>query len=88
MKALKYMDEEVVIKKGVDALVKELGPVEAMRFISLPKRKRMESVKRHREWQKYLNKENFFDEVFAGEVDSKDPHRSIEELEDDTGFAV
>jgi len=66
MKALKYMDEKVVIKKGVDALVKELGPVEAIRFISLPKGKRVESVKRHREWQKHLDKDLFFDEVFAG----------------------
>jgi hypothetical protein len=66
MKALKYMDEEVVIKKGIDALVKELGPVEAMRFISLPKKRRMESVKRHREWQKHLTPQSFFDEVFAG----------------------
>lgn len=65
MKALKYMDEEVVIQKGIDALVKALGPVEAMRFINLPKRKRIESVKRHREWQKHLNKDRFFDEVFA-----------------------
>lgn len=54
-----------VIQKGIDALVKALGPVEAMRFINLPKRKRIESVKRHREWQKHLNKDRFFDEVFA-----------------------
>ena len=66
MKALKYMDEEVVIKKGIDALMKALGPVEAMRFISLPKKTRVESVRRHREWQKLLDKEGFFDEVFAG----------------------
>jgi len=65
MKALKYMDEEDVIKKGIDALLAALGPVEAMRFISLPKRKRMESVRRHREWQKHLDKEIFFDEVFG-----------------------
>ena len=71
MKALKYMDEEVVIKKGVDILVRELGPVEAMRFLCLPKHKRVESVKRHREWQKCLDKGNFFDEVFAGKADQK-----------------
>ena len=71
MKALKYMDEEVVIKKGVDILVRELGPVEAMRFLCFPKQKRVESVKRHREWQKQLDKESFFDEVFAGKADQK-----------------
>lgn len=65
MRNIKYMDEEVVIKKAIDALIKELGPVEALRFINMPRRKRMESVKRHREWQKLLHKDRFFDEVFA-----------------------
>jgi len=65
MKTEKYMDEEVVIKKGIGALIKVLGPVEAVRFITIPKRKKVESVKRHREWQKLLNKDTFFDEVFA-----------------------
>ena len=64
MKAVKYMDEEMVIKKGVDLLIKGLGPLEAIRFMSIPRERRMESVKRHREWQKYLNKEQFFNEVF------------------------
>jgi hypothetical protein len=64
MKAVKYMDEEIVIKKGVDLLVKGLGPLEALRFMSLSREKRMESVKRHREWQKQLHKEKFFSEVF------------------------
>ncbi len=68
MKTTKYMDEEAVIKKGIEALVRELGPVEAIRFINIPKKKRIESVKRHREWQKQLNKENFFDEVFTKEA--------------------
>lgn len=65
MKTAKYMDEEIVIKKAMDVLIKELGPIEAIRFISMPKKKRMESVKRHREWQKLLEKTRFFDEVFA-----------------------
>jgi hypothetical protein len=64
MKAERYLNEEATIKKGVDALVKALGPVEAMRFLSLPRERRMESVKRHREWQKALNKKEFFDKVF------------------------
>lgn len=65
MKQVTYMDEEVVIKKGMEALIKELGPVEAVRFITIPKMKRMESVRRHREWQKMLDKDRFFDEVFG-----------------------
>ncbi len=63
---MKYMNEDVVIKKAVEVLIKELGPVEAIRFINMPRKKRMESVKRHREWQKTLSKQQFFDKVFAG----------------------
>jgi hypothetical protein len=66
MKTVKYMNEDVVIKKAVEVLIKELGPIEAIRFINMPRKKRMESVKRHREWQKTLSKQQFFDEVFAG----------------------
>jgi len=65
MSTVKYMDEELVIKKGVEALIKELGPVEAIRFINLPKRKRLESVKRHRQWQRQLDKDRFFKQVFG-----------------------
>ncbi len=60
----KYLDDEIVIKKGIDVLIKELGPIEAVRFINIPKRKRMESVRRHMEWQKSLDKETFFTEIF------------------------
>ena len=60
------MDEEILIKKATGVLIKELGPVEAIRFINMPKKKRLESVKRHREWQKLLDKDQFFNEVFGG----------------------
>lgn len=65
MKTAKYMEEERVIRKGIEALMKELGPVETMRFMNIPRKKRLESVKRHRQWQKLLNKEEFLDEAFA-----------------------
>lgn len=65
MSTVKYMDEDLVIKKGVKALIKELGPVETIRFINLPKRKRLESVRRHRQWQRQLDKDGFFEEVFG-----------------------
>ncbi|MBE7443748.1 MAG: hypothetical protein HS132_00125 [Planctomycetia bacterium] len=68
MKSAKYLDEEIVIKRGLEALVKELGPIEAMRFINIPKEKRLESVKRHRKWQRLLDKDKFFDEIFKHEV--------------------
>lgn len=66
MRTIKYMDEEAVIEKAVKILMEELGPVETIRFINLPKRKRLESVRRHREWQKTLNKDGFFNEIFGG----------------------
>jgi hypothetical protein len=64
MNTVKYLKEEVVIKKAIEVLIKELGPVEAIRFVNMPRKKRLESVRRHREWQKLLNKEQFFKEVF------------------------
>lgn len=64
MKTLKYLQEEDVLKKGIDILIKELGPVETARFLNIPKTKRIESVKRHREWQKKLNKDEFLNDIF------------------------
>jgi hypothetical protein len=66
MKARIFTDEEKLISKAVDVLFKALGPVEASRFLALPKKKRMESVKRHRQWQAQLHKAEFFDRVFGG----------------------
>jgi hypothetical protein len=66
MKTTRYLDEEVVIKKGMQALVSTLGSVEAVRFMTLSREKRIESVKRHREWQNTLDKDAFFDDVFVG----------------------
>ena len=65
MKSVKYMDEEMVIKKAMKVLIRELGPVEAIRFINIPKKRRIDSIRRHREWQKLLDKARFVDEVFA-----------------------
>lgn len=64
MKAAKYMEEDMLIQKSIEALVEKMGPVEAVRFLNIPKKKRIESVKRHSEWQKSLDKKQFFDEVF------------------------
>lgn len=65
MKTARYLDEEVMVKKGMQALIGTLGSVEAVRFITLPRERRIESVKRHRQWQDTLNKDEFFDDVFA-----------------------
>jgi broad specificity polyphosphatase/5'/3'-nucleotidase SurE len=67
MRSLKYASEETVIKKAIEVLIKELGPVETIRFINIPKKKRMESVKRHQQWQKTLDKDRFFNDVFGGQ---------------------
>ena len=68
MRTAKYMDEEIMVKKGIKALINELGPMEATRFINMPRKKRVESVKRHREWQKTLDEEVFLDQVFGGKL--------------------
>ena len=64
MKTVKYMDEEMVIKKGVELLIKGLGPIEALRFMNFSRERKIDSVKRHRAWQKTLDKEEFFRKVF------------------------
>jgi predicted ATP-dependent Lon-type protease len=71
MSIARYMDEEDVIRKGMEVLLKELGPIETFRFINMPKKKRIESVKRHREWQKKLDKEEFFNEVFSTKSENR-----------------
>jgi len=65
MRAIKYMDEDIMIKKAIKVLIGELGPVETIRFINMPRKKRIDSVKRHREWQKSLDKDKIFKEVFS-----------------------
>lgn len=65
MKTARFLDEEVMVKKGMQALIGALGSVEAVRFMTLPRERRIESVKRHREWQDTLNKDEFFDDIFA-----------------------
>ncbi len=59
------MNEEQLIKKAVQVLVREFGSVEASRFLSIPQHKREDSLERHQEWQKTLIKDAFFDDVFS-----------------------
>jgi len=65
MNVAKYMDEDELIRKSIEVLMEKIGPVEAIRFINIPRKKRIESVRRHRQWQKMLDKNKFFDEVFG-----------------------
>ena len=65
MRTTKYMTEEDVVRKAMEVLIRELGPTEAIRFVNIPRKKRLESVTRHRGWQKLLDKDDFFEEVFG-----------------------
>jgi len=70
MKTPPYLREEELIERALTALLEALGPVEATRFLALPRARRLESVKRHRQWQARLNQEQFFEQVF-GQAQSK-----------------
>ncbi|HDL20255.1 MAG TPA: hypothetical protein ENH30_03145 [Nitrospirae bacterium] len=65
MKKSQYINEDQLIKKAIDILMEELGPVETNRFLTLPVKKRIESVKRHRLWQAKLDRDSFFKKVFG-----------------------
>jgi hypothetical protein len=59
-----YLKEEELVRRAITALLHALGPVEATRFLTLPRRRQVDSVQRHREWQKALDPKDFFDQVF------------------------
>ena len=58
------LEEGKLVRRAVDSLLERLGPVETQRFLSLPARRRMDSVRRHRRWQQGLDKDTFFAQVF------------------------
>jgi hypothetical protein len=59
-----YLQEDEMIRRAIEALLRDLGPVEAARFLTLPRRRRVDSVTRHRLWQESLERARFFDQVF------------------------
>ena len=59
------MTEEQLIRQATDALIDNLGKMEATRLLTIKYQSRLESLKRHRLWQSGLDKEKFFDEVFT-----------------------
>ena len=65
MKAAKYLDEKIVVERGVKALHRELGPVEARRFIALARNKHEDSIAGHRRWQEKLDTEQFIGQIIA-----------------------
>ena len=64
MKTQTYLSEDKIVRRAVKALMTALGPVETARFLTLPHPRRLESVKRHRQWQARLKQKEFFDQVF------------------------
>jgi hypothetical protein len=64
MTAVRCLTEEEWVRRGVKALVNELEPFEAMRFLNLLRAKRLESVRRHRRWQATLDQWDIFAQVF------------------------
>jgi uncharacterized protein YcgL (UPF0745 family) len=65
MNTTQYLAEEDLIDKALTVLMQSLGPIETMRFLNLPRQRRLESVERHRQWQATLNQEEFFHQVFG-----------------------
>ena len=64
MKMVKCLNQQELLEKGIDALYKELGPVEARRFMALTHPVQHEDcVKRHHRWQASLNKEEFLAQI-------------------------
>lgn len=58
------MNETQLIQQAIGILVEKLGAIDATRFLSLKSSERLDSVLRHQAWQKTLNKNVFFDDVF------------------------
>ena len=50
MSQSEYINEEELFNKAIRLLTEKLGPLETSRFLSLAGKRRMESVKRHRQW--------------------------------------
>lgn len=66
MKAVKCLETSEMIDRGMGALYKELGPVEARRFIAaIHEMPYDDSVKRHHRWQTNLDEKDFVKRIMA-----------------------
>lgn len=59
-----YLPEETLIRRGIKALMADLGPVETARFLSLSRERQDYAIWR-REWQETLDPDSFLDEIFG-----------------------
>jgi len=60
-----YLPEDTIVRRGLEALMAALGPVETARFLNLPRSRYADYVQWHRQWQAHLDPQQFFDEVFG-----------------------
>ena len=60
-----YLPEETMVRRGLEALMTALGPIEMARFLNLPRSRFPDYVEWHRQWQAHLSPQPFFDEVFG-----------------------
>lgn len=67
MRQSQFLSEETLVQRVIEILLETFGPVESTRFLSLHVKKRIESVKRHWEWQSQLEKVQCFNEDFHGQ---------------------
>lgn len=65
MKVHTYLEEDEMIQRAINVLLENLGSIETVRFLTLPRQRRLDSVTRHRCWQETLDKDRFFDQVFG-----------------------
>jgi hypothetical protein len=65
MKKSTFLNEDALVEKAIKILMDNLGPIETARFVAMPTEVRTESVKRHRDWQSQLDKDDFFELVFG-----------------------
>lgn len=61
------LSEEALRKEGIRALMQELGPVEAIRFLNLinPPKPGADSVKQRREWLASIDEKAFVAEAIS-----------------------
>ena len=57
-------NNDELIQKAVSILLEKLGPADTNRFLTILPQDRIDSVKRHQQWQDKLNKKVFFKEIF------------------------
>lgn len=60
----KILSENELYQKAFELLLDNLGSTETFRFLEAVEKRKIDSVKRHRKWQKGLDKDVFFREVY------------------------